>query len=83
LPRHMDSVSLLSAPESADGGLSAAAEGRLYAMVTPHPDSGEFDAEVVDASGRRYLELKGYGTVALASGVNAEPIRVLSGGALV
>jgi hypothetical protein len=71
LPRHIGSVSLLSAPESADG--------RLFAIVTPHPETGEFDAAIVDASGNRYLHLRGYGTVTLASGVNAEPMRVLNG----
>ena len=60
LPQHIDRVSsspLLLAPEFADA--------RLYAVVTPDPDRGSFDAEVVDAKGNRYLHLSGYRTVAV------------------
>ena len=49
-------------------------EGTLYAVVTPHPEDQSFDADVVDAAGNRYLQLSGYRTVALAEGVNAEPL---------
>jgi malonyl CoA-acyl carrier protein transacylase len=38
---------------------------RLYALVTPHPAEGAFDAEVIDSAGRRLLTLVGYRTVAL------------------
>ncbi|MBZ5707448.1 MAG: SDR family NAD(P)-dependent oxidoreductase, partial [Acidobacteriia bacterium] len=69
LPQHIDRVSLLRAPELADG--------RLYALITPHPDRGNFDAEVVDTKGNRYLHLRGYQTVALPGGVDAEPLKAL------
>lgn len=69
LPRHIERVSLLRAPELANGC--------LYAVVTPHPDRGDFDAEVVDTEGNRYLRLRGYHTVALPDGVNAEPLKAL------
>jgi hypothetical protein len=69
LPQHIDRVSLLRAPELA--------EGRLYAVVTPHPDQASFDAEVVDAKGNRYLHLNGYRTVALPGGIAAEPLKAL------
>jgi hypothetical protein len=69
LPRHIDRVSLLRAPELADG--------RLYAVVAPHPDRGDFDAEIVDSNGNRYLHMSGYHTVALPDGVAAEPLKAL------
>ena len=50
---------------------------KLYAMVTPHPDQGTFDAEVVDASGNRYLRLDGYRTVDLPDSVDAEALKAL------
>jgi 3-oxoacyl-(acyl-carrier-protein) synthase/NAD(P)-dependent dehydrogenase (short-subunit alcohol dehydrogenase family)/acyl carrier protein len=69
LPQHIDRVSLLRAPELA--------ECRLYAIVTPHPDRGSFDAEVVDATGNRYVTMVGYRTVALPNGVAAGPLKAL------
>jgi hypothetical protein len=48
-------------------------------MVTPHPDEGSFDAEVVDAAGNRYVELSGYRTIALPNVVDAEPLRAIHG----
>jgi hypothetical protein len=69
LPWHIQRVSLFRAPELA--------EGRLYALVTAHPDRESFDAEVVDTKGNRYLHLSGYQTVALPNGVDAEPLKAL------
>ncbi len=69
LPQHIHRVCLWRAPELV--------EGRLYALVTPHPDRGSFDAEVVDTKGNRYLHLSGYQTVALPDGVDAEPLKAL------
>jgi len=72
LPQHIDCVSsssLLVTPESADT--------RLYAVVTPNPGRGSFDAEVVDAKGNRYLQLSGYRTVAVPRAVDAEPLKAL------
>ena len=56
LPRHIDSVWVCGAPEKA--------AGPLYARVTPDAAGEGFDAEVVDAAGERYLEMRGYRTVA-------------------
>jgi len=53
------------------------AEGPLYAVVTPHPDRENFDAEVVDATGTRYVRLSGYRTVALPNGVDTELLKAL------
>ena len=50
---------------------------RLYAVVTPHPEEGTFDAEVVDANGKRYLRLDGYRTVELPDNVEAESLKAL------
>jgi hypothetical protein len=41
------------------------AEGRLYAIVEAIDNGDEFDAQVVDESGRVYVTLTGYRTVAL------------------
>ena len=69
LPLHIDRLSLLRPPELA--------EGRLYAMVTPRPGQGGFEAKVVDTMGNPYLQLGGYRTVALPNAVDAERIRAL------
>jgi hypothetical protein len=69
LPQHIDRVSLLRSPELA--------QGRLYAVVTPDPERGSFDAEVLDAAGNRYVQLRGYRTVAVPNAIDAERIKAL------
>ena len=69
LPRHIQQVSLCRVP--------VPAADRLYALVTPHPDQESFDAEVVDSAGNKYVQLSGYGTVALPDAVDAEPLKAL------
>ncbi len=69
LPQHLQQVSWMRAPQSA--------EGRLYAVVTPHPEQGTFDAEVVDTTGNCYVRLGGYSTVALPNGPDAESLEAL------
>ena len=70
LPQHIDRVSLLMRdPEEA--------EGQLYAVVTPNPFDGSFDAEVVNAKGTRYLRLSGYRTVAVPGAVDAGRLEAL------
>jgi len=71
LPQHIDCVSslLLRVPKPADG--------TLYAVVTSGRDHGSFDAEVVDAKGNGYLQLRGYRTVVVPSTVDAERLKTL------
>src|SRR5664280_819149 len=69
LPQDVHQVSLLRAP--------ALAESQLYAVVTPNPAQGTFDAEVVDTKGNCYVQLSGYRTAALPNSVDAEPFKVL------
>jgi len=69
LPQHLEQVSWLRSPKLA--------EGRLYAMVTPHPETGTFDAEVVDAAGNCYVRLGGYRTVALPNSLDAEWLKAV------
>jgi hypothetical protein len=69
LPLHIDQVTLWRAPDGV--------EGPLYAVVTPHPDSGTFDAEVVDGAGNCYVQVSGYRTVALPGGVDPELLRAI------
>jgi hypothetical protein len=69
LPEHVDRVCLCREPDLA--------VGPLYALVTPHPDQGRFDAEVVDSTGSRYVLLSGYRTTALRFGVEAQPLKPL------
>jgi acyl transferase domain-containing protein/NAD(P)-dependent dehydrogenase (short-subunit alcohol dehydrogenase family) len=69
LPNHIGSVSLQSIPEPGDA--------RLYAIVTPDPAHGTFDAEVADAKGNRFVHLSGYRTIATPISVNAEQVKVL------
>ena len=51
LPNQVQCVSSLKVPNS---------HVRVYAVVTPDPARGTFDAEVVDEDGRRYVHLGGY-----------------------
>jgi acyl transferase domain-containing protein/acyl carrier protein/NAD(P)-dependent dehydrogenase (short-subunit alcohol dehydrogenase family) len=69
LPERVQEVRSLRAPDLA--------EGPLYAVVTPDPDRGTFDAEVVDSAGNRYVRLSGYRTVALEGGVTTESLQEL------
>jgi len=69
LPQHVHRARLLRTPELA--------QGLLYAVVTPDPDQGGFDAEVLDAKGNRYVHLSGYRTVALPNGLDAELLKPL------
>jgi len=69
LPHHVDQVCVFRTPDPAVGG--------LYAVVTPKPDQGSFDAEVVDAVGNQYVQLIGYSTVALPYVVDTEPLKAL------
>jgi hypothetical protein len=69
LPQYIHQVGLLRNPDRA--------EGDLYAVVTPKPDQGSFDAEVVDAAGNRYIQMCGYRTVALPNIVDREPLKQL------
>jgi len=69
LPQQVRQVQVLRAPELADG--------QLFAVVTPHPDQGTCDAEVVDAKGNRYLQLSGYRTVALPNALDAKVLKPL------
>jgi Polyketide synthase dehydratase len=68
LPHHVQCVSSAKVPDS---------HVRLYAVVTPDPAHGTFDAEVVDEDGRRYVHLGGYRTIAMPSAVNADHVKTL------
>jgi acyl transferase domain-containing protein/NAD(P)-dependent dehydrogenase (short-subunit alcohol dehydrogenase family)/acyl carrier protein len=69
LPLHINRVSSVLIPESADT--------RLYAVVTSQQNRGSFDAEVVDAKGNLYLQLSGYRTVAVPNAVDAGRLKAL------
>jgi hypothetical protein len=69
LPRHLDRVSVWCTPdEGADP---------LFALVTPGPDGGSFDADVVDSAGRCYARVSGYRTVTFRENVAAEAFEAL------
>jgi acyl transferase domain-containing protein/NAD(P)-dependent dehydrogenase (short-subunit alcohol dehydrogenase family) len=69
LPLHIDRVSSLLTPASADT--------RLYAVVTSDPARGSFDAQVVDTKGNCYLRLNGYRTVAVPNAADAGRLKAL------
>jgi 3-oxoacyl-(acyl-carrier-protein) synthase/acyl carrier protein/NAD(P)-dependent dehydrogenase (short-subunit alcohol dehydrogenase family) len=73
LPHQIHQVSVWRPPELA--------EGPLYAVVTPSPEGTNFDADVIDAAGNRYVYLSGYRTVALPNSVDAEPLKALGAAA--
>jgi acyl transferase domain-containing protein len=70
LPLHIDHLGV--AP-----GLSHAARGPFYAVVTRKLDQNCFDAEVVDGSGTRLLQLDGYHTIALPDSIDAKKLKPL------
>ncbi len=69
LPLHIDRVSSLLIPAPADT--------RLYALVTPEPARGSFDAKIMDREGNLYLQLSGYRTIAVPNAVDAERVKAL------
>ena len=69
LPEHVHQVSVWRSPDLA--------EGPLYAVATPNPDDGSFEAEVVDTAGNRYVHLRGYRTVAHPEGIDPESLKAL------
>ena len=69
LPQHIQEVRLERLPELA--------EGRLYATVTPGPQKEDFEVEVIDTAGNRYIHLAGYRTVALPEGVDVDALKAL------
>jgi hypothetical protein len=52
-------------------------DARLYAVVTPDPVRGTFDAQVVDASGTEYVRLDGYRTIAVPDAASSEQLKAL------
>jgi acyl transferase domain-containing protein/NAD(P)-dependent dehydrogenase (short-subunit alcohol dehydrogenase family) len=69
LPMQVRQVSWSREPEKADG--------LLYALVTPNPEQGTFDAEVVDERGNVYVRVDGYRTAALSAAIDAESLKPL------
>ncbi len=69
LPQHIDQLCVRRTPNES--------EGRLYAVVTSHPEKESYDAEVVDAFGNQFVHLSGYRTSALPNSVDVEPLKVL------
>ena len=64
LPRHVDRVTFYRVPDET--------AGPLFALVTPDPAAGTFDADVVDRTGTRYLHMAGYRTVVFREDVDAQ-----------
>jgi acyl transferase domain-containing protein/NAD(P)-dependent dehydrogenase (short-subunit alcohol dehydrogenase family)/acyl carrier protein len=69
LPRQVREVSVFQP--------SNAASNRLYAVVSPDPAQGTFDAEVLDSEGNCYLRLNGYQTVTLANAIDPVSLKPL------
>ena len=64
LPLRIDKVEVLGAREQS--------EERLYALVTPHPQTSSFDAEIVDANGNCYLRMRGYRTAPIPDSIDSQ-----------
>jgi len=71
LPRHIDKVRFWESPKQAGQ--------QLYAVVVPQGE--RFNAEVVDSTGKRYVEIRGYCTAALPTTVDAAPLMALKAAA--
>jgi hypothetical protein len=70
LPLHIDHLGV--AP-----GVSEAAHGPFYAVVTRKLDQNCFDAEVIDGSGKHLLQLRGYHTIALPDSIDVKNLKPL------
>ena len=64
LPLRIDKVEVLGAREQS--------EERLYALVTPNPQTSSFDAEIVDANGNCYLRMRGYRTAPIPDSIDSQ-----------
>ena len=71
LPQHIDRLDLTCPVE--------AGNGRVFAMVSPHPETHSVDAQVIDATGHLLLALRGYRTVALPNAVDSALLAPLHG----
>jgi acyl transferase domain-containing protein len=58
LPDHLDALRVLRVPSAAT---------TLYSVVTPDATGSIFDADVVDDHGNKYVEVRGYRTVAFTN----------------
>ena len=94
LPSHIHQVCVRPASDPDGAGVLAAeghpeavnqdaavAERTIFAVVTPDPEHGSFDAEVVDAAGNPYVHLRGYRTAALPNIIDSAPLKALSAAA--
>lgn len=68
LPQHVDQVRVLRAPE--------VTEGSLYCVAAPSRPL-QFDIEVLDTAGKVYVQVRGYRTVALPKGADANALQAL------
>ena len=69
LPNRVGSISFGANPINEAAG--------LFAIITPHSDTGTFDAEIVDGSGMRHVLMAGYQTVPIDGEIKAEPLKAL------
>lgn len=69
LPQHVDQVRVLRAPELT--------EGSLYCVAASPSRPLQFDIEVLDSVGNVYVQVRGYRTVALSKGADANALQAL------
>jgi hypothetical protein len=69
LPLHVDRITVLPVAEGA--------EHDICAIVTHSLEQGSYDAEVVDSTGKCFVRMTGYRTVALPGSVNLEAVHAL------
>jgi hypothetical protein len=70
LPLHIDRLTF-------SNNISESIAHQLYAVVTRNPEHAGFDAEILDASGTRYLHLTGYQTIQLPDAIDAQKLKAL------
>ncbi len=71
LPHHIDCITFLT-PD-----VKEQSAARLFATVTPNAARGDFDAEVVDAQGNRYIRVQGYRTIAVPGSIDYKKLEAL------
>jgi hypothetical protein len=70
LPLHIDHLSFSNQIVDAD-------KETCHAVVTRKPEQNSFDAEIVDASGKRHVQLRGYHTVSVPGAIDPQKLKAL------
>ena len=70
LPLHIDHLTFSTQ-------IANAANEPLHAVVTRKPEQDSFDAEIIDANGKRHVQLRGYHTISVPGAIDPQNLKAL------